>query len=162
MSAEDGAYVEDWNELKVQELREELQARNLDTSGNKQALVARLEAADAAAEVEEDDAAEAEGPEMAEDESEPYEPPNAPHVEPEAASEPESGEETVPGPSMYYAEFDVPDDYEPDDEEWDLSWKLAARDEALAAGHEVYPAAYSASMYSHVGNRIVYQVPVKS
>lgn len=166
MNAEedDGAYVENWNELKVPELREELEARGLDPSGNKQALVARLEEADAKAEeaeAEEPDSeteAEAEAPEIDATPTEPVEPPEPPAETATAASEP-----LVPSGAVFHAEFDVPDDYDSDDEDWDLSWKLQARDAAIAAGHEVYPAAYSASFLmfgSRDGKRtVVYQVP---
>lgn len=155
MDAEDGTYVEDWNELKVSELREELEARGLDASGKRQDLIARLEEADMKAEAEEEP--ESSGVPLAE--PSPEEAPTKP-VPP--VSEPLSAS-PVPSGAVFHAEFDIPADWEEDDEDQDLAWKLMARDAAIAAGHEVFPAAYSAYFHqfgSRDGRRtVVYQVP---
>lgn len=161
MDAEEGAYVEDWKELNVQELREELAARQLDTSGKKTDLVARLEADDAEADESEAEQGESPGPVEPVEGAE-HDAPGPDAVDPgESPEEPE--EAVADSPATYRVVLDVPDDYD-GEEEWDIRWKLEARAAAVNAGHVVFPAVYSAYLvgFSSQDGRqtVTYEVPL--
>jgi hypothetical protein len=154
MADDDGVYVEDWSELNVAELREELKARGLSTSGKRDELVARLEASDGEDETDEPPDA----PEPTPPAEEPPGEGESPGLPAESASGGESDGEPVA--TSFDVTLDIPDDYDDGDEDQDLAWKLEARSAAIAAGYRVYSAVYSASLLRFDGDTVTYRVPV--
>jgi hypothetical protein len=164
--------IEDWNDLKVAELREELSSRGLDTTGTKPELVARLEASDLESEMGEDE------PEVEELEPEPeaedLEPepvadaPEPPKETPKAdaqgetPSEPESAESSPL--TDFRAEVPMPEDVDEEDdiEESDmLDLRLQARKMAEDAGHAPIGGAFSARLVEMRGDVAVFEVPLR-
>jgi len=176
---EDGTFLESYEELSRAELVEECKARGLKENGNKQLLIQRLEADDAA-EASRADESEAESgedvpeaPEMAAPESEAPDAPESPAKPAEVVSDQPSGHnippylgQVVPSGDTYHAEFDLPAGYELLHEDLDMSWKLQARDAAIADGREPLGGAYAAhniGFGSRDGKQtIIYRVPVKA
>ena len=174
---EDGTFLESYEELSRAELVEECKARGLKDNGNKQLLIQRLEADDAAEASRADEAESSEdvpeAPEMAATGSEAPDAPESPDQPAEVVSDQPSGHaiplilgQAAPSGDTYYAEFDLPAGYELLDEDLDLSWKLQARDAAIADGREPLGGAYAAhniGFGSRDGKQtIIYRVPVKA
>lgn len=181
----DQEYVESYTELNKLDLVEECKARELDSHGNKAALVARLEAYDVEHADETDDVAEnaPKPPEHARDAtgqfidsaesvSKPPEqlkvpgtqdlPPEAGSDQPSAVQDPASDYVLING--EFHVEFDLPDDFEILHEQLDHGFKLQARGLAMEAGWTPIGGAYSAHQIQH-GNKggrltIIYGVPV--
>lgn len=161
----DEVEVEDWNDLRVAELREELKARGLDATGPKPDLVARLEESDLAAEMEQADEYNNDDP----DEETPDETPDPP-VEPasgqenavQAINEPEPSPDL--GPTVFVAEVPLPEDIDNADEIEDEDAQemlLEARAQAEAAGHSPIGGAFSAKMTGSANGYVTYEVPLR-
>lgn len=184
-------YLESWEELTRAELVEECKARGLVVTGSKPALIERLERHESEAPPAEEAASEEEpelpfgegrnpydppesaedavdGPEVVEEGQEDPDPEKDPEEPAEKPSGPSEPPEQAPVPSgnMHHVEFDLPDGYELLHEDLDHGWKLRARDEAIAAGHQPIGGAYAAH-HVRFGSRdgkptIIYRVPIRT
>lgn len=166
-------YVEEWADLSVAELREELKARELPTTGNKPDLVARLEADDEKRDAEEAAGAEqpADRPESAGDPPKDEDPAETADPAPEGASSQENNAEgtgeTDEGqevPGVFVAEVPLPEDA---DSHFDLedpdfrAARLEARQQAVNAGCTPLGDAYSARFAGESNGVMRFEVPLR-
>lgn len=168
-------FVESWADLSVPELREELEARKLPTSGKKGELVSRLEEddarRDAAGETEPTPEVEPEEPagtpESDGEPPEPEEPTEKADNPDEGASDQESdgdGPEAMTVPGMYVVEVELPADADShfDLEEPDMqAMQLEARQKAEAAGLSPLGGAFSARFVGESDGVARFEVPLR-